>query len=65
MFPILLPSTNAVNPSLTIQNVSAHEYGLSVGIGWFCVAAVLVIVYFIIQFKVFRGKLDDVGYGDH
>ncbi|MCS3554174.1 MULTISPECIES: cytochrome d ubiquinol oxidase subunit II [unclassified Sphingobacterium] len=65
MFPILLPSTNTVNPSLTVQNVAAHEYGLSVGLGWFSIAAVLVIVYFIIQFKVFKGKLDDVGYGDH
>lgn len=65
MFPILLPSTNNVNPSLTVQNVAAHEYGLSVGLGWFSVAAVLVVIYFIIQFKVFKGKLDDVGYGDH
>lgn len=65
MFPILLPSTNTVNPSLTVQKVATHEYGLSVGLGWFSIAAVLVIVYFIIQFKVFKGKLDDVGYGDH
>ncbi|WP_400263604.1 cytochrome d ubiquinol oxidase subunit II [Sphingobacterium sp. SG20118] len=65
MFPILLPSTNNINPSLTVQNMAAHEYGLSVGVGWFAVAAVLVIIYFIIQFKVFKGKLDDVGYGDH
>ncbi|WP_257091838.1 cytochrome d ubiquinol oxidase subunit II [Sphingobacterium sp. E70] len=35
MFPTLLPSTNEVNPSLTIQNAAAHEYGLSVGLGWF------------------------------
>ncbi|WP_293881103.1 cytochrome d ubiquinol oxidase subunit II [Sphingobacterium sp. UBA1498] len=65
MFPILLPSTNDVNPSLTIQNTAAHEYGLSVGLGWFIVAAILVIAYFIIQFRVFKGKLDNVGYGEH
>jgi len=65
MFPILLPSTNDVNPSLTIYNASANEYGLSVGMGWFIVASILVVVYFIIQFRVFRGKLDDLGYGDH
>ena len=65
MFPTLLPSTNGVNPSLTIQNVAAHEYGLSVGLYWFIIAAILVVAYFIIQFRVFKGKMDDVGYGEH
>lgn len=65
MFPTLLPSTNTINPSLTIQNAAAHEYGLSVGLGWFIFAAILVVAYFIIQFRVFKGKLDDVGYGEH
>lgn len=65
MFPILLPSTNDINPSLTIYNASANEYGLSVGLVWFIVASILVVVYFIIQFRVFRGKLDDLGYGEH
>jgi cytochrome d ubiquinol oxidase subunit II len=65
IFPKLLPSTNTVNPSLTIHNVAAHEYGLSVGIYWFVIAALLVGVYFFIQYKVFKGKMDDVGYGEH
>ena len=65
IFPNMLPSTNRVNPSLTINNAAAHEYGLSVGLYWFIVAAILVLFYFIIQFRVFRGKMDDLGYGDH
>ncbi len=65
IFPKLLPSTNGINPSLTIENVAAHEYGLTVGVYWFAIAAVLVIVYMIIQYKVFKGKMDDVGYGEH
>lgn len=65
IFPNLLPSTNAVNPSLDIYNVAAHEYGLSVGVYWFAIAALLVGVYFFIQHKVFKGKMDDVSYGDH
>jgi cytochrome d ubiquinol oxidase subunit II len=65
LFPNMLPSTNTVNPSLTLYNVAADEYGLSVGLNWFIVAAILVIVYFIIQFRVFKGKMDDVGYGEH
>jgi cytochrome d ubiquinol oxidase subunit II len=62
LFPNVLPSTNSVNPSLTIYNVAAHEYGLSVGFNWFVIAFILVVIYFIIQFRVFKGKLDDVGY---
>lgn len=65
LFPNMLPSTNSLNPSLTVYNAAAHEYGLLTGVKWFFIAALLVVVYFVIQFKVFKGKMDDVGYGDH
>lgn len=65
IFPNVLPSTNSVSPSLTIYNTAAGAYGLSVGVYWFVIALVLVIAYFIIQYKVFSGKMDDVGYGEH
>ncbi|MFV5685881.1 cytochrome d ubiquinol oxidase subunit II [Flavobacterium sp. GB2R13] len=65
IFPNVLPSTNAVNPSLTIYNTAAGEYGLSVGVYWFVIALALVIGYFTIQYKVFSGKMDDIGYGEH
>jgi len=65
IFPNVLPSTNGVNPSLTVYNVAADDYGLSVGVYWFAIALVLVIAYLIIQYRVFKGKMDDVGYGDH
>ncbi|MBU3010950.1 cytochrome d ubiquinol oxidase subunit II [Polaribacter vadi] len=65
IFPKVLPSTNNINPDLTLYNVAADEYGLSVGVYWFAIAAVLVTVYMIIQYKVFKGKMDDVGYGEH
>ena len=65
IFPNVLPSTNKLNPSLTIYNVAANDYGLSVGVYWFVVALILVIAYFVIQYKVFSGKMDDIGYGEH
>lgn len=65
LFPNLLPSTNTVNPSLTLYNVASDNYGLNIGVNWFVVAIILVITYFIIQFRVFKGKLDDVDYGEH
>jgi cytochrome d ubiquinol oxidase subunit II len=51
IFPNVLPSTNTVNPSLTIYNVAADNYGLSVGVYWFVIALILVIAYFIINIK--------------
>jgi len=65
IFPNLLPSTNTINPSLTLYNMAAHEYGLSIGMNWFFIALVLVLIYLVVQYKVFRGKMDDVGYGEH
>lgn len=65
IYPQLLPSTNNVTPSLTISNVAADHYGLSVGLNWFLIAAPLIILYIIIQYKVFKGKMDNTGYGDH
>ncbi|WP_434036630.1 cytochrome d ubiquinol oxidase subunit II [Formosa sp. 4Alg 33] len=65
IFPKVLPSTNTVNPDLTLYSVAADEYGLNVGVYWFAIAAVLVAVYMYIQYKVFSGKMDDVGYGEH
>jgi cytochrome d ubiquinol oxidase subunit II len=65
IFPKVLPSTNDINPSLTIHNTAAHDYGLSVGVYWFAIAAILVAIYVFIQYKVFKGKMDDVGYGEH
>ena len=65
IFPKVLPSTNDVNPSLTIYNVAADEYGLNVGVYWFAIAVVLVAIYMTIQYKVFKGKMDDIGYGEH
>ena len=65
IFPKVLPSTNDVNPDLTIYNVAANDYGLSVGLNWFFVAVILVAIYFTIQYRVFRGKMDEVGYGEH
>lgn len=65
IFPKVLPSTNNINPDLTIYNVAADEYGLTIGVYWYAIAIVLVAIYFTIQYKVFKGKMDDIGYGDH
>ncbi len=65
IFPNVLPSTNTINPSLTIYNTSTAPYGLSVGYYWFGLGILLVALYFVIQHRVFRGKMDEIEYGDH
>ncbi len=62
MFPVLLPSTNNVNPPLTIYNAAASEYGLSVGLVWWVIAIVLVTGYFYFLHSIFKGKMDDIEY---
>lgn len=63
LWPIMLPSTNTVNPSLTIYNASASAYGLEVGIVWWTVAFVLVLAYSWYVHKVFSGKVEDQNIG--
>ncbi len=63
MFPVLLPSTNSINPSLTIQSMKATDYSLEVGLYWYIVAIILVAIYFYVVHKLFSGKLDDNTYG--
>lgn len=63
MFPVILPSTNTINKSLTIYNTSASEYGLSVAMGWGIIGFILLVIYLIIQKKFLSGKIDNLDYG--
>tara|TARA_R110002049_G_scaffold2846_2_gene23125 strand:+ start:2596 stop:3669 length:1074 start_codon:yes stop_codon:yes gene_type:complete len=63
LFPVLLPSINNVNPSLTIYNTSTSEYGLSVALIWGIIGFILLILYFIIQKRLLKGKIDNMDYG--
>lgn len=65
IFPKLLPSNNTINPSLTLYNTITDAYALSVGFNWFVIGLFLVILYFVIQHRVFKGKMDGVDYGEH
>ncbi len=63
LFPVILPSTNNVNESLTIYNTAASEYGLSVALGWGIIGFILLFVYMIIQKRLMGGKIDKMDYG--
>lgn len=65
LYPALLP---AVDPSysLTVFNAAAPFYGLAVGLIWWAIGMVLATVYFVLIYRLFRGKVrpsdPDVGY---
>jgi len=59
MFPVVLQSTNSQVPSLTIYNTSSETYGLQVGLVWWIIAFVLVLVYVTFVHRVYKGKLTE------
>lgn len=56
LYPIVLP---AVNPaySLTITNVAASTYSLSVGLIWWVLGILLAVLYFVFTYRLFWGKV--------
>ena len=63
LFPVLLPSVNTVNEPLTLYNMAAPEYGLSVALTWGIIGFILLFVYFIVQKRLLGGKIDNMDYG--
>ena len=63
VYPQVLPAVEPAN-SLTVQNASASTYGMTVGLVWWSIGIVLAAVYFIVIYRLFRGKvrLEDEGY---
>ena len=63
VYPDVLPAVNPAN-SLTIYNAAASPYGLGVGLIWWSIGMVLAAVYFVLIYRLFRGKvrLEDDGY---
>jgi cytochrome bd ubiquinol oxidase subunit II len=63
VYPSVLPAVNPEN-SLTIHNAAASDYSQAVGLVWWSIGMVLAAVYFIVIYRLFRGKvrLEDEGY---
>jgi cytochrome d ubiquinol oxidase subunit II len=57
LYPNVLPAMDPAN-SLTIENASAGNYGLSVGLVWWSVGMIIALGYFVYLFRTFRGKVN-------
>jgi cytochrome bd ubiquinol oxidase subunit II len=56
VYPRVLPATNPAY-SLTIYNTAAGQHGLTVGLAWWTLGAVLALGYFVFVYRMFRGKV--------
>jgi cytochrome d ubiquinol oxidase subunit II len=56
VFPVMLRATAGDALSLTAYNTAVPAANLWIALGWWLVAAPLVIVYFVVLFRVHRGK---------
>jgi cytochrome d ubiquinol oxidase subunit II len=63
VYPNVLPAVDPEN-SLTIYNAAASDYGQAVGLIWWSIGMVLAAIYFVVIYRLFRGKvrLEDEGY---
>ena len=57
LYPDVLPAMDPAY-SLTIENASAGNYGLSVGLIWWSIGIVIALGYFVYLFRTFAGKVD-------
>jgi cytochrome d ubiquinol oxidase subunit II len=56
LYPVVLPARDH-QYDLTIYNTSAANHGLTVGLTWWTLGAVLAIGYFVFVYRMFRGKV--------
>jgi cytochrome bd ubiquinol oxidase subunit II len=57
LYPAMLPSSNNPANSLTIYNAAAGAGSLSAGIGWWTAGMLVAVGYFVIVYRMFRGKV--------
>jgi cytochrome bd ubiquinol oxidase subunit II len=63
LYPVVLPASTNPAYSLTIYNAAAGRHGLAVGLTWWLLGTILAVGYFILLFRMFRGKVRLEGEG--
>lgn len=64
LYPVVLPaSIDPAHRNLTIYNTAAGRHGLAVGLLWWIPALILALAYFVVIFRMFRGKVRLEGEG--
>jgi cytochrome d ubiquinol oxidase subunit II len=64
LYPSVLPSSHAAVPDITIYNAAAGAYSLTYGVIWWSIGMIIAIGYFVLVYRMFRGKVS-LETGDH
>jgi cytochrome bd ubiquinol oxidase subunit II len=63
LYPRLLPSSGEASRDITIQKALSGPYTLRVGLIWWAFGMSLAVVYFVIVYRMFKGKVSLAGGG--
>ena len=65
LYPRLLPSSDNADQDITIEKALAGPHTLRVGLAWWAFGMCLAVLYFVIVYRMFRGKVkfETAGYG--
>ena len=63
LYPRLLPSSSDPNRDINIQNALSGPHTLHVGLWWWAFGMMLAAIYFVVVYRMFRGKVSLLGGG--
>jgi cytochrome d ubiquinol oxidase subunit II len=63
LYPRLLPSSNDPSRDITIPKALSGPHTLRVGLAWWAFGMILAVTYFVIVYRMFRGKVSLDGGG--
>jgi cytochrome d ubiquinol oxidase subunit II len=63
LYPRLLPSSSDPNRDINIQNALSGPHALHVGLMWWAFGMLLAAIYFVVVYRMFRGKVSLLGGG--
>jgi cytochrome d ubiquinol oxidase subunit II len=65
LYPMVLLASTDPAYNLTIENTKTGAHGMMVGLVWWSIGIVIAVAYFIFIYRMFRGKIDLEGTGEH
>jgi cytochrome d ubiquinol oxidase subunit II len=65
LYPNVLPASTGQQYSLTIYNAATGAHGMAVGFVWWTLGMILALGYFVLIYRVFRGRVNLVEGGEY
>jgi cytochrome d ubiquinol oxidase subunit II len=64
LYPVVLPSSSSAVTDITVSEALAGPHAIHVGLVWWSFGILLAVLYFVVSYWLFRGKVStDTGYG--